>query len=95
MLSIRQQAILRFLLAYIREYGYPPSTDDIRYSCNISSKSVVRYNIGRLVKLGFITEDTGEHRTIAVVNRPGHTVTVPVIGELGPNGFRAYPRYLR
>ena len=47
-LSAKQQGILRFLETFIAEHDYPPSIRDIQSGCDISSTSVVDYNLKRL-----------------------------------------------
>lgn len=47
-LTEKQIDILNFIQNYIEEYGYPPSIRDIQNNCDISSTSVVKYNLDRL-----------------------------------------------
>ncbi len=44
-LSDKQQRILKFLAEFIQERDYPPSIRDIQSGCEISSTSVVDYNL--------------------------------------------------
>ena len=53
-LSAKQQAILTFMRQFIDEHDYPPSIRDIQIGCDISSTSVVDYNLKALERLGHI-----------------------------------------
>ena len=59
-LSEKQQQILEFLETFIAEHDYPPSIRDIQNGCNISSTSVVDYNLKRLEEKGLIRRDRPE-----------------------------------
>ncbi|MYI83469.1 MAG: hypothetical protein F4056_09385, partial [Chloroflexi bacterium] len=52
-LSDKQQRILDFLRAFLLEKDYPPSIRDIQQGCEISSTSVVDYNLKRLEERGY------------------------------------------
>ena len=47
-LSERQQMIMSFIENFIEEHDYPPTIRDIQNGCNISSTSVVAYNLDKL-----------------------------------------------
>ena len=66
-LSARQGAILRFIRGHIRTHGYAPGVREIGEACDISSTSVVTYNLDRLEALGFIRRAPGRVRAIAVI----------------------------
>jgi SOS-response transcriptional repressor LexA len=46
--SQRHLQILEFIQNFIRERGYAPSQNEIQKACEISSKSVVHYNLEKL-----------------------------------------------
>ena len=86
-LSERQKAILDFFGDFLDEHGYPPTVRDIQHGCDISSTSVVSYNIEALKKEGLIRKDDGISRGLGLVNRrtPGRepdTVAVPLVGSI-------------
>ncbi|HWO94152.1 MAG TPA: winged helix DNA-binding protein, partial [Dehalococcoidia bacterium] len=56
-LSARQRAILDFIADFRRTKDYPPSIRDIQQGCDISSTSVVDYNLKALERLGYIRRD--------------------------------------
>jgi repressor LexA len=85
-LSAKQQAILEFLETFIADHDYPPSIRDIQTGCNISSTSVVDYNLKRLEERGFIRRDREVSRAIELLNGQGarrrRTVQVPLLGPI-------------
>ncbi|MDA0270752.1 MAG: transcriptional repressor LexA [Chloroflexi bacterium] len=85
-LSEKQQSILRFLEEFISEHDYPPSIRDIQGGCDISSTSVVDYNLKRLEEKGYIRRDREVSRAIELLNGQGErrrrTLQVPVLGKI-------------
>ena len=47
-LSDRQKKIINFIEKWFLEYDYAPSVRDIQIGCEISSTSVVQYNLEKL-----------------------------------------------
>ena len=56
-LSDRQTRMLCYVRDYISRKGYPPSVRDIQRQCDISSTSVVDYNLKRLTEKGYIERE--------------------------------------
>lgn len=84
-LSTKQQKILEFLRQFIREKDYPPSIRDIQMGCDISSTSVVDYNLKALERLGYIRRDREVSRAIELLDGSGRrpqTIPIPVIGTI-------------
>ena len=84
-LSPKQQSILEFLRRFIRDKDYPPSIRDIQLGCEISSTSVVDYNLKALERLGFIRRDREVSRAIELLDGTGrrpHSVPIPIIGTI-------------
>ena len=84
-LSTKQQKIIEFLRGFIRDKDYPPSIRDIQLGCDISSTSVVDYNLKALERLGLIRRDREVSRAIELLDGSGrrpHTVPVPIIGTI-------------
>jgi repressor LexA len=84
-LSAKQQSILRFIRDFLREKDYPPSIRDIQEGCNISSTSVVDYNLKALEKMGFLRRDREVSRAIELLDRGARrtrTLLVPVVGQI-------------
>ena len=71
-LSRRQQAILQFIERFLDENDYPPTIRDIQAELDISSTSVVDYNLKALENRGLIRRNSKISRGIELVNRgPG------------------------
>jgi repressor LexA len=84
-LSAKQQGILQFMRDFIDEHDYPPSIRDIQVGCQISSTSVVDYNLKALERLGYIRRDREVSRAIELLDRGARrqrTVPVPIIGTI-------------
>ncbi|GAB4467855.1 MAG: transcriptional repressor LexA [Anaerolineae bacterium] len=83
-LSSRQKAILSFIEEFITENGYPPTIREIGAACNISSTSVVNYNLNKLEREGLITRDREVSRGLRIT--PSAPVTrlihVPLVGRI-------------
>jgi repressor LexA len=84
-LSSKQEGILRFMREFIDEHEYPPSIRDIQIGCDISSTSVVDYNLKALERLGYIRRDREVSRAIELLDggtRRRRTVMVPIMGSI-------------
>ncbi|MBF8299057.1 MAG: lexA [Dehalococcoidia bacterium] len=67
-LSTKQQAILEFVQEFHDQKGYAPSMREILQACNLSSTSVVEYNLRQLEEKGLLRRDREISRGI---NLPG------------------------
>jgi repressor LexA len=84
-LSGRQQAILDFIGDFLDNNDYPPTIRDIQHELNISSTSVVDYNLKVLEDRDLIRRNRNISRGIELVGRtPGRStmVSIPVIGQI-------------
>jgi len=87
-LSSRQQKILTFINYHIGEKGYPPTIREIGEECNISSTSVVNYNLNKLEREGMLVRDRKVSRGLTLVNDPdaqdenSELVSVPLVGRI-------------
>lgn len=83
-LSVRQQAILDYLGAFIAEHDYPPSIRDIQRACAISSSSVVSYNLDRLAEYGYVrrARDTARGYALAGEHAGRSAIQVPLLGGI-------------
>jgi repressor LexA len=84
-LSPKQQRILDFIREFIDEHDYPPSIRQIQEACDISSTSVVDYNLRKLERLGHIRRDREVSRAIELLppgGRRQRVVPVPIIGTI-------------
>ena len=84
-LSAKQQRILNYIRDFIEEHDYPPSIRQIQQACEISSTSVVDYNLRILERQGHIRRDREVSRAIEVLQggrRAQRVVPVPIIGSI-------------
>ena len=89
-LSARQERILEFIREFLEERHYPPTVRDIQQGCEISSTSVVDYNLKILKREGYVLREAGVSRGIELVGAWGRLggsagpelVTVPVLGSI-------------
>jgi len=85
-LSTRRQQILDFIQEFIQEYGIPPTVRDIQKACNISSTSVVDYNLRLLDRDGYLNRRPDVARGIELLNEEGQPVSsaprVPIVGTI-------------
>ncbi len=84
-LSAKQRRILEFIREFIDEHDYPPSIRQIQEGCNISSTSVVDYNLRILERNGYIRRDREVSRAIELLEPGGRrprVVPIPIIGTI-------------
>ena len=83
-LTPRQRSILDFIGRFIDEKDYPPSIRDIQQACDISSTSVVDYNLKALERMGLIRRDREVSRAIEILDgrRRHRSVAVPIVGRI-------------
>jgi repressor LexA len=82
-LSDKQRRIIKFIDRFLSDKGYPPSIRDIQTGCDISSTSVVDYNLNILESRGYVSRHAEVSRGIRLINRTPTSeslVPVPVIG---------------
>ncbi len=82
-LSDKQRRIIGYIDRFVSDRGYPPSIRDIQGGCNISSTSVVDYNLNILERQGYIRRHAEVSRGITLLARNPASesmVPVPVIG---------------
>jgi len=79
-LSDKQSRIINFLHRFFDEQGYPPTIRDIQGGCQISSTSVVEYNLRILEREGHIRRAREISRGIELGAR--RVVRVPIIGHI-------------
>ena len=82
-LTDKQKDILIFIEEFINDFGYPPTIRDIQNNCDISSTSVVKYNLDRLQEKGLMTRESEVSRGINLKSDPKNiTIKVTVIGTI-------------
>lgn len=85
-LSKRQEAILDFIRRFTEEHGYPPTIREIGRACDISSTSVVNYNLNKLERAGFLVRKREVSRGLRLVGvergQGGVLIRVPLVGRI-------------
>jgi repressor LexA len=87
-LSERQEKILSFVKTFTLDNGYPPTIREIGKAVNISSTSVVNYNLDALQRSGHIYRDRTVSRGIRLVaglaelTGASQLVKVPLLGRI-------------
>jgi repressor LexA len=82
-LSGRQQSILDFITGFLNGNGYPPTIREIGRACNISSTSVVNYNLNKLERDGFLSRDREVSRGLRLADSlQGNLIRIPVVGRI-------------
>ncbi|PKB68826.1 MAG: repressor LexA [SAR202 cluster bacterium Io17-Chloro-G4] len=67
----RRQQILDFIREFRNDNGIPPTVRDIQHACEISSTSVVDYNLHKLREAGFLNRKPDVARGIELLDAMG------------------------
>ena len=86
-LSNKQECILEFIRDFLDERQFPPTVRDIQAGCDISSTSVVDYNLRILQRDGYLRRFPEVSRGIELLDGIGpgsrrDMVRVPVLGSI-------------
>lgn len=87
-LSTKQQLILEFIRDFLEEHQFPPTVRDIQAGCEISSTSVVDYNLRILQREGYLRRFAEVSRGIELLGdyQPAsarrNVVSVPLFGSI-------------
>ena len=76
-LSAKQQQILEYMKAEVREKGYPPSVREICEAVGLKSTSTVHGHLARLEKKGYIRRDPTKPRAIEILDEAPHNPDLP------------------
>lgn len=68
-LSERQQNILKYIFEYGEDVGRPPTIREIGHAVNISSTSVVNYNLTKLAEKGLIDREADVSRGLRLTDK--------------------------
>ena len=80
----RRQQILDFIQSFIAENGIPPTVRDVQRACEISSTSVVDYNLKMLKRDGYLNRRPEMARGIELLDESGQPVsTAPRVQIIG------------
>ena len=87
-LSERQSRILEFIKHFMSEHQFPPTVRDIQAGCEISSTSVVDYNLHILQRHGYL-------RRLPEVSRGKHFIELPpTVRDMGEHAALAAARLM-
>jgi repressor LexA len=87
-LSERQRRMLEFIKSFALDNGYPPTIREIGEAVDISSTSVVNYNLNALQKEGYIVRDRTVSRGIRLreslseLRAAADLIQVPLLGRI-------------
>ncbi|WP_420642266.1 transcriptional repressor LexA [Candidatus Leptofilum sp.] len=83
-LSERQKNILAYIQQYVAEFGRPPTIREIGGAVNISSTSVVNYNLTKLKERGLLERDADVSRGLRLTEKVAETTgqAVEAIGKV-------------
>ena len=85
-LSTRRQQILDYIHDFLQENGLPPTVRDIQKACDISSTSVVDYNLRLLDRDGYLNRRPDVARGIELLDETGQPVSttprIPILGRI-------------
>jgi repressor LexA len=85
-LSDRQRKMLDFIRLFSMQSGYPPSIREIGEAVDISSTSVVNYNLNRLVDQGYLDRDKNVSRGLRLTEKfspqVNEIIRVPLVGRI-------------
>ena len=84
-LSKRQQVMLKYIQDFVSENSYPPTVRDIQNGCDISSTSVVDYNLQILEREGYLQRKREVSRGIEILKDTTSSIvnkltSVPILG---------------
>ena len=82
----RRQRIMSFLQEFYADNGIPPTVRDIQRACEISSTSVVDYNLEKLRESGYINRRQDVARGIEILDQEGEPISnaprVHIVGSI-------------
>ena len=81
-LSHMQQKIYDYIVACIREQGYPPSVREIGEAVGLKSPSTVHFHLKHLEEAGVIEKGAGKGRAIALTAPEVPEDRVPIVGNV-------------
>ena len=95
-LTERQEHVLRTLIRWMREHGYPPTMRELGQALGLSSTRSVSDHLVRLEEMGFIRRRRDRSRAIEILREPvdatasvrrmpGSTmerIEIPIVGEV-------------
>ena len=87
-LSPKQREVLQSIIAFMTEYGYPPSIQQLCDRCGVTSTSTIHYHLMALKKKQYIHWNEKERRAITVRDdllpreKPAASIKFPILGTI-------------
>ena len=86
-LSERQERMLAFIRDFMDDRQFPPTVRDIQLGCDVSSTSVVDYNLKKLQQMGYLRREREVSRGIELVGEglrgsKREVVRIPIMGSI-------------
>ena len=86
-LSERQERILAYIRDFMDDHQYPPTVRDIQTGCDVSSTSVVDYNLKKLQQMGYLKRQREVSRGLELVGEglrgsKREVVRIPIMGSI-------------
>lgn len=78
----RQQRILEFIAATVRQRGYPPTVREIGEAVGLTSSSSVHAQLANLEKKGLLHKDPTKPRAMSLAEGRADAVAVPLVGRV-------------
>ena len=68
--NLKDAAIYFYIGAFRKKHGYPPTYEEIRQECGLSSKSIVAYHLERLRLASYVDYKRYRSGSLTVVTGP-------------------------
>ncbi|HLB39169.1 MAG TPA: transcriptional repressor LexA [Actinomycetota bacterium] len=83
-ITVRQQRILEFIAATVRDRGYPPTVREIGEAVGLTSSSSVHAQLANLERMGLLHKDPTKPRamTLATEESRATGTVVPLLGRI-------------
>jgi repressor LexA len=81
-ITARQQRILDFIAATVRDRGYPPTVREIGEAVGLTSSSSVHAQLANLERMGMLHKDPTKPRAMALDGPKAPSIAVPVVGRI-------------
>ena len=81
-LNDKQSKIISFIQNYYTEYGISPTVREIQSGCNITSTSVVDYNLKALKNKGYLDKRPDISRAIKLNSVNDNILKIPILSSI-------------
>jgi len=81
-ITARQQRILDFIAATVRDRGYPPTVREIGEAVGLTSSSSVHAQLANLERKGLLHKDPTKPRAVTLDGPKAPSIAVPLVGRI-------------